>query len=177
MDDDGGSQNSVVRAVSRQHAGLNSRVRLRAASVGDIGYFLPMMADFNATEEIVVDPPHLEQALLELLGDAQLGRAWLVEFDQEIVGYAVLTFGYDLEFAGRDAFLTELFVRRRARRQGVASAVLRSISAEAANLGVHAIHLMVRPENGAAVALYRKAGYLSQPRMMLSKLLPSEAKT
>ena len=45
------------------------------------------------------------------------------------------------------------------------------IEEEASALGVRAIHLMVRPENAPARALYQTSGYRSPPRLFLSKLL------
>ena len=132
-----------------------------------------MMERFNEGEEIAIDPARLRPALGHLLDDPELGRVWLLEetTSDDVVGYAVLTFGYDLEFAGPDAFLTELYVVPSARQAGVGGEALALIEAEASALGVRAIHLMVRPENAPARALYQTAGYRSPPRLFLSKLL------
>jgi ribosomal protein S18 acetylase RimI-like enzyme len=144
---------------------------LRRAAPADAPQLLPMMAAFNRGEQIAVPGEVLVPALHRLLGSDALGRVWLIEADGEIVGYAVLTFGYDLEFGGRDAFLTELYLRPGARGRGLGRQALAAIEAAAVPLGVSAIHLMVRPENGPAVALYASAGYVSPPRAMLSKTL------
>src|SRR5262245_16710080 len=95
-------------------------VTLQVAQASDAAGPLIMMDDFNAGEAIAVDPDRLRTALDRLLADQGLGRIWLVSSDGEPVGYAVLTFGYDLEYAGRDAFLTELYLVPRARGRGVA---------------------------------------------------------
>jgi ribosomal protein S18 acetylase RimI-like enzyme len=42
----------------------------------------------------------------------------------------------------------------------------------AARHGARALHLMVRPENEAAVRLYRRAGFVTPPRLFLTKELP-----
>jgi ribosomal protein S18 acetylase RimI-like enzyme len=146
-------------------------VGLRRAGPADAARLLPMMADFNRGEQIEVPAAVLAPALERLLGGDDLGRVWLIEAGGATAGYAVLTFGYDLEFAGRDAFLTELYLRPEARGRGLGRQALSAIEEAAAVLAVHAIHLMVRPENQAAVALYAAAGYLSPPRTMLSKTL------
>jgi GNAT superfamily N-acetyltransferase len=150
---------------------LEGELSLAAASARDIDVLLPMMDVFNAGESIAIEAEGLRRALGRLLADERLGRVWLIQWQSETVGYAVLTFGYDLEFAGRDAFITELFLRPDARGKRLGRLALARVEAAAADLGVRAIHLMVRPENQAAVALYASAGYRSPPRVFLSKIL------
>ena len=41
------------------------------------------------------------------------------------------------------------------------------------NVGARALHLMVRPDNEAAVRLYRGAGFGSPPRLFMTKTLGS----
>ena len=85
--------------------------------------------------------------------------------------YVVVTYGYDLEWAGRDAFVTELFVAAPARRRGVAARLLREAEANARRNGTRALHLVVRPVNEAAMALYRHAGFDVIPRVLMTKVL------
>ena len=133
-----------------------------------------MMERFNEGEGIAIDPARLTPALGHLLDDAELGRVWLLEetTSDDVVGYAVLTLGYDLEVAGPDSFLTELYVVPSARQAGVGREALALIEEEASALGVRAIHLMVRPENAPARALYQTSRlHKSPPRLFLSELL------
>jgi len=90
-------------------------------------------------------------ALARLLGEGTLGSV-IVEGDP-VVGYAVLTWGFDLEFGGRDAFLTEMYVRPEARRCGLGRALLDEVLRVARGEGAGAVHLGVYPENKAAVAV------------------------
>jgi ribosomal protein S18 acetylase RimI-like enzyme len=154
---------------------LAAEVSLETAGAGDTESLLAMMRDFNAGEEITVDEERLRPALARLLTDATLGRVWLIRFAGEVQGYAVVTLGYDLEFAGHDAFITELFLRPPARGRGIGRVALAQIEAATGALGAHALHLMVRPENSAAVALYAAAGFTSPPRTFLSKVLVRSA--
>ena len=96
---------------------------------------------------------------------------WLIVEGGEVAGYAVLTFGYDLEFSGRDAFLTELFVRRELRGRGIGRRALAAVERQAVTLKARAVHLMVRPENSRAVTLYATAGYEAPRRVMLSRIV------
>jgi ribosomal protein S18 acetylase RimI-like enzyme len=150
---------------------LEAELTLAVASARHIDVLLPMMDVFNAGESITLEAQGLRRALGRLLADEALGRVWLIQVQAETVGYVVLTFGYDLEFAGSDGFITELFLRPDARGRGFGRLALAKVEAAAADLGVQAIHLMVRPENQAAVALYAAAGYTSPPRVFLSKTL------
>jgi ribosomal protein S18 acetylase RimI-like enzyme len=150
-------------------------VPLRVAQPSDAARLLPMMADFNAGEGISLDERALRPALDRLLRDPSLGRVWFIVDRKcrpdEIVGYAVLTFGYDLEFAGHDGFLTEIYVAPRARGAGRGRSALAAIESAAGALGIRAVHLMVRLENTTARGLYESAGYQSPPRLFLSKRL------
>jgi len=157
-------------------------LRLRRATPADLLAILPRTRALNAHEGIVVAPEALEAALLELLGEPTHGGVWLIEddaaaggasgntTDASVVGYAIVTFGYDLEFAGRDAWLTELWVDEQARGSGAGTAALEQLDAELKPLGVRALHLQVRPEN-PALRLYERAGFERSPRLILTRRL------
>jgi len=145
-------------------------VSLRPASLGDLAELLPRTRALNAHEGITLDPAALEAALTHLLGDPNLGGAWLVERDGAAIGYAIVTFGYDLEFGGRDAYLTELWVDPSARGSGAGSAALRLLDPELRARGVHALHLQVRPDN-PALRLYERSGFVASPRLVMTHRL------
>ena len=148
---------------------------LRAGAPADVARLLPMMVAFNASEGITVDPELPGRAVARLLDDPELGRVWFIhgphDDGRDPIGYAVLTFGYDLEFAGRDAFLTEIYLVPDARGAGRGRAALAAVEGAARALDVRAIHLMVRPENAVAHSLYTSSGYEAPPRLLLSKRL------
>jgi len=144
-------------------------LRLRRASPADLADILPRTAALNAHEGIAVAPDALETALRALLADPTLGGVWLVE-DAAIIGYAIVTFGYDLEFAGRDAWLTELWIDDASRNTGAGAAALALLDTELRPLGVRALHLQVRPEN-PALRLYQRAGFAKSPRLVLTRRL------
>lgn len=143
--------------------------RLRRATPADLALVLPRTRALNAHEGIEVAPEALEAALRALLADPALGGVWLVEADA-VVGYAIVTFGYDLEFAGRDAWLTELWIDEPARAAGAGTAALALLPGELAPLGVRALHLQVRPDN-PALRLYERAGFARSPRLVLTRRL------
>ena len=149
---------------------------LRKATVADLPRLIPMMQAFNLLEGIDWDPARARPALTRLMEDSSLGTIGLVEYGDRLVGYFVLTWGYDLEWNGRDSFLTEIYLEPATRGQGVGARTLALIESLARDGGAAALHLMVRPENQAAVKLYASAGYLSPPRTFLTKELRARAK-
>jgi ribosomal protein S18 acetylase RimI-like enzyme len=83
----------------------------------------------------------------------------------------VLTWGYDLEWDGRDAFLTELFLIPEARGHRLGGEAMAHVENVAREHGARALHLMVRDDNVVARRLYARQGYVSPPRTFLSKPL------
>ncbi|HEU4728798.1 MAG TPA: GNAT family N-acetyltransferase [Kofleriaceae bacterium] len=143
---------------------------LRFASPQDLPALLPRTTALNAHEGITIDPPVLEAALTRLLGDPSLGGVWMIERDGTAIGYAIVTFGYDLEFGGRDAFLTELWIDPPERGRGAASAALALIDPELRAREVRALHLQVRPEN-PAMTLYARSGFVASPRIVMTRVM------
>lgn len=148
-----------------------SALHSRIASEADVPLLLSMMEPFNAIEGTPWEVAAKERALRVLLRDRQLGVTALLEGEAGILGYFVLTWGYDLEWDGRDAFLTELFLMPAVRGLGHGRGALAAAEAMAREHGARALHLMVRYENVAAQRLYSSHGYTSPPRQFLSKQL------
>jgi len=143
---------------------------LRLATVDDLGEVLPRTRALNAHEGIVIDPAALESALRRLLGDPSLGGVWLVERAGVPVGYAIVTFGFDLEFGGRDSYLTELWIDPDARGRGAGTAALALLEPELESRHVRALHLLVRSDN-PAVRLYERTGFITSPRQVMTRRL------
>lgn len=129
------------------------------------------MIAFNHEESIAWDPVEGEKVLAKLLSSPQIGLVGLLEQATSVVGYFVLTWGFDLEWGGRDAFLTELFIVPEHRGQGIGSDALLAIEAVARRAEARALHLLVRHDNAHAQHIYRAAGYAPPPRDFLTKTL------
>jgi len=143
--------------------------RARGASGEDLAAVLEMMEGFNAEESIPFDREVFRPRLERLVADQGLGRVLVFEVDGATAGYAIVTWGYDLEYGGRDAFLTELFVRPDRRRRGIGKQALAAAEDAARAGGAHALHLLVRHENAEALRLYGKAGFRTEPRAVMTK--------
>ena len=130
-----------------------------------------MVNDFWLFEQI----PFSSEKALQVWQNAWLQpnfvRGWLLEFQSQIVGYVVLTFGFSLEYGGLDAYVDELFVKPEFRGRGFASQTLEFLSLECKKLNVVALHLEVDNDNQSAKSLYAKMGFASTKRELLNKVL------
>lgn len=135
---------------------------------------LPLMVAFNQAEGISWTPDVMVPALHRLLDDDALGLVLVAYAGPHLAGYSVATFGYDLEFAGRDAFITELFVDPASRGHGLGRRLLEAIVRHLRQRSVNAVHLVVRPDNPRARALYESHGFKASPRIVMTKNLTQD---
>ena len=145
-------------------------IALRLATPADLPALLPRTRALNDHEGIAIGDDALAAALARLLADANVGAVWLIEEAGAAIGYAITTYGYDLEFAGREAWLTEIWIDPPARGRGAATAALGLLEQALVAREVRALHLQVRPENPAA-RLYVRLGFETSPRLVMTRRL------
>ena len=119
-------------------------------------------------DRLPFDALRVRSALHGLMRDPSYGQVWLICDGDMIVGYLVLTFGYSLEFHGRDAFIDELYIRATHRGRGWGTRMMAHAESIARSENVRAIHLEVGREN-TALEFYRRIGYLSHERYLMTK--------
>lgn len=143
---------------------------LQLATVADLPTVFPRTRALNDHEGITIDSPRLEAALKQLLGNPGFGGVWLVKRVSETIGYAIVTYGFDLEFGGREGWLTELWIDTDQRGNGAGKAALELLAEELRVRDIKALHLQVRKDNPAA-RLYDRAGFIASPRQVMTRLL------
>src|SRR5262245_27150182 len=126
---------------------MTSSVTLRQATPSDFELLKQMSRELNTHEQIPFTDEKNGPPIKELLDTPSIGRAFLLDLEGKVVGYSLLTFGFDVEYHGRDAFITELFVRPQFRGGGVGTRALELVMEEAKKLKVAAVHLEVRLDN------------------------------
>lgn len=141
----------------------------RTANDSDADLLLEMMREYYAFDGHAYDEPRARVALLAFLQEPSFGRAWLICDRATPVGYIVLTFGYSLEFLGRDAFVDEFFLRESHRGRGWGRQALDFAENQAREQGVRAIHLEVVRTNLTAREFYRRAGFSDHEHYLMSK--------
>jgi ribosomal protein S18 acetylase RimI-like enzyme len=118
---------------------------------------------------ITVDLSQVRTGLATLLADSSLGRALIVRVDGQDAGFSIFTFGYDLEFGGKQATITEFFLAPEYRRVGLGKACLEGVEAICKQLGIHALELQVERNNTNAQAFYKQMGFRVHDRIAMSK--------
>lgn len=141
----------------------------RPATETDADLLLGMMREYYAYDGHTYDEPHARVALLNFLREPSFGLAWLICDKDTAVGYIVLTFGYSLEYLGRDAFIDEFFLLPSHRGRGWGRATLTFVEDAARATGVRAIHLEVVRSNATAKEVYQRSGYSDHEHHLMSK--------
>ncbi len=141
------------------------------ACPADLERVLAFIKAYYEFDGIPFKASEIKRGLEVLLGNLSLGRVWLIHSNEKDVGYAVVTFGYDLEFGGRQATVTELYITVHHRRLGLGTRAIRFLEATCRELGIEALELQVERDNTEARAFYRKLGFTAHDRIPLSKLL------
>jgi ribosomal protein S18 acetylase RimI-like enzyme len=142
-------------------------VSFRRAAAVDVPALLELQQRFYANEGYPYDRATMERGMRELIASDSLGR--LLAFGDPIVGYLVLTFGFSLEFGGRDAFVDELYVDNASRGQGLGTLALQVAEDACREAGIGALHLEVEHVNARARALYERSGYKAHDRHLMTK--------
>jgi len=141
------------------------------ADVSDLDALLEFVKAYYDFDGIPYRSERIRIALDIPLRDPSLGRVWIIRFGRKAVGHAILTFGYDLEFNGRQATITELFIAPAYRSRRMGSKMIQLIEETCRQLGIGALELQVERDNVRAQSLYRKRGFRAHDRIPMSKML------
>ncbi len=134
------------------------------------------MSEFYAHEGLLFDEKVANSALSLILSNQSYGQIYLIYIHEKIIGYLVVTFGFSLEYRGRDAFIDELYIQEQYRRQGIGKKALQLAEKICRESGIQAVHLEVERENTRARSLYGKVGFTNSDRYLLTKWLdPGES--
>jgi len=145
-----------------------------AADFSHIETLLEFVKAYYDFDEIPYQAKRIRSALGILLRDPSLGRVWIIHYDGEAVGHAILTFGYDLEFDGRQATITELFIAPAYRSRRLGCKMINVIEGTCRQLDIGALELQVERDNVRAQALYRRLGFRAHDRIPMSKMLRTD---
>lgn len=135
----------------------------------DTEILVQLIREFHEFEHLPFDEGTIRSLLAKLLKKDYLGRVWLIQQGRDALGYIVLTFGYSLEFLGRDAFIDELYIRESHRGQGIGTRALQFVEKMCPSLGIQALHLEADRKNTTAQGFYRKVGFEDHDRYLMTK--------
>ncbi|HXX99936.1 MAG TPA: GNAT family N-acetyltransferase [Candidatus Limnocylindrales bacterium] len=150
-------------------------VSFRPCGPKDHKTLLRLVVAYYRFDKIPYSLASLSRGLDTLLRNLSQGQAWLMETHHKAVGYAIVTYNFDLEYGGVEGMLTDLYVEKRFRNRGVGSLALYEIEDFCRERGIRAVGLQVQHHNKAAEIFYRKAGFRLLPRkVMLFEVRPEE---
>jgi GNAT superfamily N-acetyltransferase len=161
--------NRVQAAVTDEPMTL----QFQRTSSAHLDTLLGLVQAYYEFDGIRFDASRIRRALRELMTTPALGGAWLIQEDGAVVGYFVLSFGFDLEFGGRQATLSELYLVPGQRRRGIGTRALQFVEQTLRELGIEALELQAEQDNSEALACYAKFGMKAHARIPLSKEIPS----
>ena len=152
-------------------------VNCKPAAAADSDLLISMMRGLYEHDQLEFDEQAARGGLTQLLGDEALGRVWLIEVDGAPAGYVVLTYGFSLEYHGRDALIDEFFIAESLRGRGVGQQTLEFVAAFCRAQGIRAIHLAVDYKNERAQHVYRQFGFAAQERFLMTRWLAKSDKS
>jgi ribosomal protein S18 acetylase RimI-like enzyme len=146
----------------------------RFASLADVPAILAHQHAYYAGEGYAFDEAVARDAIEGLLADPERGRLWVlaeIERADAVVGYLAVTFGWSLEWGGRDAFVDELYLAPSHRGGGIGRTAIALAEDACRAAGVRALHLEVERENARGRALYARTGFADTDRLLLTRRL------
>ena len=147
---------------------MADQAEFRVANTTDAELLLDFMQEYYAFDGHGYDRDKARVALIPLLQSQSLGCVWIILDGESPVGYAVICFGYSLEWLGRDAFIDEIYLRENYRGRGWGRQAMGFLEDAAREFGVRALHLGVVAGN-PALHLYERVGFRKHESTFLSK--------
>jgi diamine N-acetyltransferase len=130
---------------------------------------LASIAAYYAFDGIGFEAGRVRAAIQLLLESPALGEAWVISDRADFVGHFILSFGFDIEFGGRQATLTELYLEERARGRGFGSAALGFVQDRLTSFGIRTLELQAEHDNLEAQRFYQKVGFKAETRVPFTK--------
>lgn len=150
-------------------------VSFRSCGPKDHVALLKLAMAYNRFEKNQANRKSLGQGLAILLRNPSQGKIWLMEDHKKPVGYALLTYNFELEYGGAEGVLRDLFVEKKYRNRGIGSLALYEIEDYCRERGMRAFQLQLPRRNKSAEVFYRKAGFRELPlRVMMLEVRPEE---
>jgi GNAT superfamily N-acetyltransferase len=152
-------------------------ISFKLASESDAETLVALIRKYYEFDHIPFHEKEIRAGLPPFLSDSSLGHAWLIFNDEEIVGYTIVTYGFDLELGGRLATITDLYLDPSHRGKGLGFLTLKNIEDVCRRSGVLALELRVEQNNPRAFALYKKFGFKTHDRIPMSKRIEARRKS
>ncbi len=145
---------------------MKGDVTLRKIKADDREEFFTMSRDFYICG--AAHAPIPEENRLNFWNEVLSGEfinGYIIECDDEVVGYALIAYYASQEFGGKTAFFDELYIKPAMRRRGIGKKIFEFVEKS----GAVACRLEVEKTNTRALKLYRALGYEEFDYIQMSK--------
>lgn len=140
-----------------------ARIRVRAFRRGDVKAVARLARALNRHQGDPASSDIAAALVRDALGPRPFVRVVVATLGERIVGYALYALAYETSYATRGLYLNDLYVAPRARRQGVARAILAAVARRGAKRGATFIWWTSRPWNRDAHRFYAALGARMEP--------------
>lgn len=159
--------------MGKSKPGNGCAIDFKPASITDLQTLKRLIKSCYAFDHIPFRDEEIKAGLRAFVGEPSLGRAWLIMNGKTTAGYVMVIFWFDLEFGGRAALITDLYLTPAHRRRGFGREALRFVEGFCRKAGIKTLELRVERSNTAALAFYAAHGFRRHDRIPMSKrLLP-----
>jgi len=135
--------------------------------------YIELMAEFYSSPAVLhpVDPSYFARAADEMLSRDTYLLGFLLEWEGEAAGYAMLSRSFSPEAGGICLWIEEVYVREAYRSKGLGQAFFAWLEERFAD-AVCRFRLEVEPSNRRAMALYERLGFEVLPYTQMVRELP-----
>ena len=145
------------------------KITFKLASLRDAAALEGLVKNYYTFDHIAFNTRAIRQGLKQLLRNQDFGRAWFIRLGKQTAGYVVVTLGFDYEFGGRLATITDLYLEPDFRGRGIGREALAHIEQFCRKSGIPGLELQVERGNKRAARLYRQFGFEALDRIPMAK--------
>jgi ribosomal protein S18 acetylase RimI-like enzyme len=145
------------------------------AKLTDLKRLVQLIKRYYVFDHIAFNAKDIRSGLKTMIRDKSNGQAFLITVNEKPIGYTILTYCFDLEFGGRTALMTDLYLEPKYRRLGIGRETLQFLEQFCRARRLNALELQVERTNTAARAFYRRLSFEAHDRIPMTKRLDPRA--
>ena len=143
--------------------------QIRRSTADDLDALVGLGAEYCDADGHVFDEDTVRAGFAGVVADDTHGVALVAELDGNLIGYAVISWGWSIEIGGLDVVLDEIYVRPKG--LGIGGALLSAAVAACRAKGAKRVFLETEPDNDRARRWYSSVGFEIEPSIWMSKEL------
>ena len=143
-------------------------MQVRLANESDLDRLCALAAEYAVAEGATVARDRVREAFSVLVADDRYGLVLVAE-DRQLLGYAVLTWGYGIESGGVEALLDEVYVNPPG--AGIGTELVRAALSAAHEHGARTMFLETERGNDAARQFYTRFDFAVEESIWMRREL------